>query len=136
MNESVPRKRFRFSLRFLLAWVLLTGLLLHKSFEYALVFDNGIRMVDDPELYLLSYDTLSFGWPCTAYEIEREFPLVGRIDGPIPLEHPPKYLYGGLALNILSCAAASLAVCVTLQFILLLFSSAYSASSAVENKRG
>ena len=116
MNSDTP-KRFRFSLRFLLAWVLLTSGLFGITFRLTNATPVKLSYFGSVTDEVL----INSGWPFQTYWIE----TAGEQSAP---EFEYKLLWFGVLGNLAVCAAVSLTICILVQLV-----RRFSAYSVVKN---
>lgn len=116
MSEPATRRsKLKFSLRFLLAWSLLTGLLLHKSFDHWMSYEINTPPIIPPPPIEWSGDVVTErGWP---FPVCRVLTTLDLTKPEIPYELPPEYDYLGLSLNIGCCVLAALLACALGQYL-------------------
>ena len=130
MTEPTPKKRFRFSLGFLLAWVLLTGFFMKYSMDTSSSGGMSIRIVDykDGHSKRETKRYINYGWPFHALTFHNDTSL-----GSSNSQHSNEIVATGLALNFVIGALGAFLICGLASLLFKRFSGGSSVPLAVKN---
>ncbi len=109
MTDSAPRKRFRFSLQFLIAWVLLSGATLGLTFSVQEAFRSSVAISKSFKRSLKPEErtlVIRSGFPFYNYSETHTFDSSETIS----LRGTVQYFPLGVLANVLSWSAFSLVV--------------------------